>query len=412
MKTISIFLLSLCLIVPLGLGQTAERAPADGKPSISIPRGPGQSPGQCCWSRDAGLITGDARCLGIEFDDGQKEHYWVSGSGDFSKAYLYEIDQSGTLVNTYPQPSGNWGFWGWRDLAWDYFYLYAGDDSAMPGFITQISTVDGLPTGVNYGPFPVVPCRALAYEREDDCFWTASWSSNIYQCFRDGSFVAYPNILMGVYGMAIEESDVYNPVLWIWSQDGAGAQATAFDPQTGIFLPTTFDPCPIVDGLAAGACAYPTCNGEWEMAAMHQTISDTYVGYCLHDPCPLLDDVCGISALNGGFVNFTLMAGPSYGNQDYLLLGSMSGWYPGTAIPWTSCPLRANWDFFMWINILNLGTIFFDDFMGTLDPKGHATAQFFLPKGSGIPEGRLHFAYLLGSPNDYVSNPVEVWIGP
>jgi len=100
MRTFVILLLGLFLLVPLGQGQTEERASTDAIESLAGDRGPGQSPGQCCWSRPAELITGDIRCLGVEFDDGPNgsNHYWVTGAYDFTVAHLYKIDQFGTLL--------------------------------------------------------------------------------------------------------------------------------------------------------------------------------------------------------------------------------------------------------------------------------------------------------------------------
>jgi len=412
MRTFVILLLGLFLLVPLGQGQTEERASTDAIESLAGDRGPGQSPGQCCWSRPAELITGDIRCLGVEFDDGPNgsNHYWVTGAYDFTVAHLYKIDQFGTLQAVYQQPVTNWGAWGWRDLAWDYKYLYAGDDTTMPGYITQISTITGQPTGVNFGPYPVVPCRALAYDSLNDCFWTASFGSSIYQCFKDGTFNTYVNPGLSIYGMAMDESIPNNPILWIWSQDGNGCLATEFDINTGTPTGTTFDGCVEIGGVAGGACAYPTCNGEWEFVGMHQASPDTYMAYCLHDPCPLLTDTDVVFVSNGSTVNFTLDAGPAYAFQPYLLLGSMSGWYPGTPIPWASCPLRINWDGFTSVNVALLNTVIFSNFLGTLDFAGMANAAFNLPPNSGMPpDFKIHFAYLLGAPNDYVSNPVEIW---
>lgn len=411
MKRLFVYILGLCLLVPLGLAQDDEKAPLDKNTCSMISRGPNQSPGQCCWSRDVETITADNRCLGVEFDENQKKHYWVTGADNFTIAFLYEIDRLGNLLNAYPQPVGNWGSWGWRDLAWDYQYLYAGDDSSMPSFITQISTLTGQPTGVFYGPYPVNPCRALAYETNNDCFWTASWGSNIYQCFKDGTYIAYKNPVLYVYGMAMDESDVNNPLLWLWSQDGNGCLATEYDPATGTPTGVTFDGCLEIDGVAGGACAYPTCNGEWEFVGMHQSTPDTKTAYCLHDPCPLMADKCAVFVNNGSTVIYTLNAGPFYAGAPYLLLGSMSGWYPGIPIAWTSCPMRINYDLFTNANIMLLGTPIFVNFMGTLDGLGMALAIFNLPPGSGLPVGnRLHFAYILGPGNDYVSNPVEIWI--
>jgi hypothetical protein len=70
-----------------------------------------------------------------------------------------------------------------------------------------------------------------------------------------------------------------------------------------------------------------------------------------------------------------------------------------------------NWDPVTDLVIALLGTPLLDGFIGELDPAGAADAMLTLP---ALPPGyvgtKLHFAWCLYSPFDFVSNPVEVEI--
>ena len=78
-------------------------------------------PGDVLFTYDVEGPTGDYQCLGVEFDG---VNFWVTGGsagGEPNK--LYKFDDSGSLVDTFDQPSHTSG-WGWRDLAYDGEYLY------------------------------------------------------------------------------------------------------------------------------------------------------------------------------------------------------------------------------------------------------------------------------------------------
>ena len=114
-----------------------------------------------------------------------------------------------------------------------------------------------------------------------------------------------------------------------------------------------------------------------------------------------------------GEITFSLSAGTENAGRQYVLLGSTSGWNPG--IPWGGYCLRINWDWFTTLSFMWINTPVFQDFMGTLNGKGEAKAQFStlgnpLPSPPFYPGDTLHFAYVLFNPKDYASNPVQIWI--
>ncbi|MHC4945333.1 MAG: right-handed parallel beta-helix repeat-containing protein [Planctomycetota bacterium] len=128
---------------------------------------------------------------------------------------------------------------------------------------------------------------------------------------------------------------------------------------------------------------------------------------------PLEADKFWISEASGGTVNFALTGDAPNGGRNYLLLGSVSGTCPSTALPGGIETLRLNWDWFTELVLLLLGTPLFLDFHGKLDVWGNAASQLNLPP---LPPGTagitMHYAYCLNNPFDFVSNPVAIEVVP
>lgn len=386
----AIILFSILVFSTSALGADVQTAaPAKG----------GRGLGDVLWTLDIFKATGDLRHMGVEFDG---VNFWVTGAHDFTISYIYEISPGGALVNKYPQPPGNWGFWGWRDLAWDGQYLYAGDDSSAPGLITQIDTANGQPTGTYYGPYPMVPCRALAWDPLNVCFWTASWSSLLVQCFLDNTYNTHPNPGFTIVGAAVEESDPNHPMLWWISMDGNGTWAVEFDLKSFAFTGRTFE-LAAIGGVSYGACAYDAGGGQWILVVCQD---DFLVAYDLDTlNKTLMVDTYEIDMAMGGTVNFDLAAGAAHALRDYGLFGSSSGSEPGIPLPGGTATLPINWDYFTTL-LIQLNP---PGFFGQLDPKGDASASLYVPPFNLGSDITLTFAYALqGKPWDFASNPVDV----
>jgi hypothetical protein len=344
--------------------------------------------------------------LGTEFDGA---HYWATGAFDFSICYIYEFDTDGTLLNTYPQPTGTWGTWGWRDLAWDGQYLYAGNDYDHPSMIAQIDPADGQPTGTYYGPYPVNPCRALAYDPVEDAFWTASFSSSLYKCFKDGSSQTYTNPGVTAYGAAAETASATN--IWWWGQEGSGLEASEMLTD-GTFTGDAFsgDFSFYGGGIAGGAGAYPV-GSNWEFVGMAQGSPDHIVGYDLDvgPGDPLECDVDELSLYFGGTANFYLTAGVDNAGRYFGLFGTLSGTSPGTPLPGGLATLPINWDWFTDFMIL-VGLVGSPDpFFGNLDKDGNAQIELTIAGHLQHPDDFLsNWAYCLATPFDFASNAVEI----
>jgi len=119
-----------------------------------------------------------------------------------------------------------------------------------------------------------------------------------------------------------------------------------------------------------------------------------------------------ISAGSGGEASLTLNCGFDHKIREYLILGSASGYSPGTWLPGGKLKLPLNLDA---ASLLLLGIInssICQNFKGSLDIDGDGEAKFSIgpvPAAAGL---SLSFAYILRYPLDFVSNPVRIDIIP
>ncbi|MHC4943210.1 MAG: DUF7948 domain-containing protein [Planctomycetota bacterium] len=123
-------------------------------------------------------------------------------------------------------------------------------------------------------------------------------------------------------------------------------------------------------------------------------------------------DVFEIPENTGGSIDFQLSPGPDYANREYLLLGSVSGTVPGTALPGGLVNLPLNLDVFTDVVLLLLNTQVFADFYGSLDAAGSAMAHLNAGPVPGYAGTQIYFAFCLNKPFDFVSNPVTIEIVP
>jgi hypothetical protein len=141
-------------------------------------------------------------------------------------------------------------------------------------------------------------------------------------------------------------------------------------------------------------------------------IDDVTIGGILLSP-PLWADGYSISAATGAQIEFQLQAGPAQAGRNYLLLGSVSGTLPGHPLPGGQV-LPLNWDAFTDLVLVLLNTPVCQNFLGQLDGAGEAAALLDTlgPLDPAVVGVTAYFAYTLGGPFDFVSNPVPVVFGP
>ncbi len=119
-----------------------------------------------------------------------------------------------------------------------------------------------------------------------------------------------------------------------------------------------------------------------------------------------------LSAGAGGSVVFSIRAGEDNAYRRYLLLAGRNGVSPGTLLPGSSVVLPLNVDNLTYLALSLTNSTILRDFSSLLDAGGAASAQLNLPPISGCIGTEVVFAFCLGTPLDYASNPVAVTIVP
>jgi|GEM_PF-826754 len=120
-----------------------------------------------------------------------------------------------------------------------------------------------------------------------------------------------------------------------------------------------------------------------------------------------------ISAPQGCSIPLYIDAGSAYAGRQYVVGGSMSGSYPGYALPGGKV-IPLNYDGFTAMVLSHLNAPQFQDFLGNLDGAGEAVAMLdsFGPVNPLYVGRRLTFAFTLTGAFDFVSTPVQIVIEP
>ncbi|MHC4946016.1 MAG: DUF7948 domain-containing protein, partial [Planctomycetota bacterium] len=144
----------------------------------------------------------------------------------------------------------------------------------------------------------------------------------------------------------------------------------------------------------------------------HNSANRDFDAFVTRIAMPLAADTHLVSAATGGSVDLDLNASEDHAFRDYVILGSVSGTSPGFPLP-GGLTLPLNWDWFTELIRMNLNTGHFVNFMARLDDIGHESAQLNIPTLPSSWIGiKMHFAYTLFNPFDFVSNPLEFEVVP
>jgi hypothetical protein len=141
-------------------------------------------------------------------------------------------------------------------------------------------------------------------------------------------------------------------------------------------------------------------------------VDDLAIRRYVYEPA-LWADGYSIPVSTGEVIGYSLDAGAANAGRQYLLLGSLSGYTPGFTLP-GGATLPLNWDVLTDVVLLLLNTQFFQNFMGTLDGAGSTTATLDTngPLDPALIGETACFAFTLGNPYDFTSNPIEVTFDP
>jgi hypothetical protein len=124
-------------------------------------------------------------------------------------------------------------------------------------------------------------------------------------------------------------------------------------------------------------------------------------------------DSYAFSASGAAVIHLFLDAGPDYAGRRYIIGGGISGSRPGTILPGGNV-IPVNRDALSEIILNNLNGSVFQNFSGTLDDEGRATATLSIPGAiNPMYAGEaITFAFTLLGGFDFVSNPVFISIEP
>jgi parallel beta-helix repeat protein len=191
-------------------------------------------------------------------------YFWATGGGVSSAVTTdnkyYRYTNAGAIIDSFPQPTNSG--WGWRDLAFDGTYLYAGCETAT--IVAFDPTTGALVPGMDFPkPAALAIARALAYDPVTDHFWSGNFGSNMMEFDRSGNVIwsGSPAPLAAVYGLAWD-SDPSGPCLWVFDQGGSGCVFHKFDPVTHTFTGESHS-LPLMPGNTAGIAGGAEMNNTW-----------------------------------------------------------------------------------------------------------------------------------------------------
>jgi len=294
------FSLILCAAGLLTVSAAAQDADVD--PGINVrPDTGGQQGTRALGNLVAGpfdleVATGDNLQLGVDAAWG---FYWITSRDDIGAGgsgpgpAIYQYDLLGNLVASYDQVT-NSPTWGQRDLAADEAnnLLYAGAENGELAEYAYDPSTQSIAWVQTY-TIPVgQTVRALARNPADGHFFTASFSSSVYEFDLAGTiYNNWPNPGTAAYGMAW---DTANNTLWMCGQDDNGSgnlvHLSEYDPVTMAFTCREFwgyDNAGFAN--IAGGCDFyndsRNPNG-WSIVALHQTTPDSIAVYDAVGPPP------------------------------------------------------------------------------------------------------------------------------
>jgi hypothetical protein len=129
----------------------------------------------------------------------------------------------------------------------------------------------------------------------------------------------------------------------------------------------------------------------------------------------LTADGDSVSVGSGGVQHLDFHPGAPFAGQLYVVLGSMTGWYPGSSLLGQQVPL--NFDFYTNFTTSNANSAVLVNTLGVLGPAGTAQASIVVPPGvlSFLAGLTLHHAAITADAAlaiTHVSNPVALQLVP
>ncbi|MBU0754841.1 MAG: hypothetical protein KJ645_06845, partial [Planctomycetes bacterium] len=138
-----------------------------------------------------------------------------------------------------------------------------------------------------------------------------------------------------------------------------------------------------------------------------------FINYAVKDWRQFVGQRYTFEASQACSVDMYLHGGLKYINRPYVVLGSLTGTYPGTSLP-MGVHLCLNWDILTDYTLALANTPWMLHFMGNLDWKGDAvvrlqTPQAFPPEVVGF---YMYYSYVVYSPVEFASNVIPLLFVP
>jgi hypothetical protein len=168
------------------------------------------------WDRllwvDVTDVTNDNLIKGVAYAWGK---LWVAGAGESPELpnKFYRFDPQGNYLGYVEQPTST--ELGFRDLAWDGEYLWGSEDLNIVAVDSNGTPMDTIQGFLN-------PNRVLAYDPDEDVFYTGNSTSDIIVVDRDGNEVRrYADHGQAIYGLAWFRDDPDGYCLYLFCQEGS-----------------------------------------------------------------------------------------------------------------------------------------------------------------------------------------------
>ncbi len=260
---------------------------------------------------NVGAPTPRAGQLGVGFLNGV---YHVSTRGTdvspFTPHAVLRFDSTGAFLGEYPQiTQTNTSAWGYRDLATDGTFLYAGWETGVARHNADGSGGTLVFNGT--APGGVGIWRALAYDPTGDggngSFWTCNFGSALVEV-RKSNFTmirSFPNLdNWSLYGLA---KDPCGDFLWGYSSPNQGFVvqiSTTTGRQTGVrFFPEcvpgtgvfpTHPGCQIQGGLSGVPGGAGGSGNFWDLVSLGQATNDSIIGHKVY-----VSNACDLCEVGG-----------------------------------------------------------------------------------------------------------------
>ncbi len=227
---------------------------------------------------------------------GADQYYIYAPEWSDSNIYYWDFD------GVYQGSFNISGVSGLRDLAYDHStgYIWGGNGAGTcweMDFTEQslIRTITGS-----------WQCRAITYEREDDCLYVSGWGDPVWKIDKDGSIIESFNLTLttSTYGFAYDKWDTnFAGLLWVHDQGGTGCEIRAYDLEAEEFVEgedyyhdVTQE---VPGGIAGGLFLHDICPTSYcKFIVNAQATIDTIVVYewYIMPCCPQRD--IGVKSIN------------------------------------------------------------------------------------------------------------------